>query len=186
MKRKLPLVFVLLLVSCGGVDTGNGTGTQLSAEEAAAIALAATGDAYVASIQDAEALALTFNGETSGVMGRAEWDGTIDVTDNLNGDYEIIFTNYRAVPGGAVLNGDMQVAVSENGTACSGTWMIVDLLFDNDVNDFELDTTGTGITLQGSDCSNMNLSGSVNVSGDATGNNCVVTGTTTNPVVNCL
>lgn len=183
----LGLIFVM---NCGSISSETSGDGALSNEAAAALALSAAGDAFEASLQAAQGMtllsSLAFDGETSGISGTAEWDGTIDSTTNLNADYEIFFLNYQVAADGVVLGGSMAVAVSESDSSCSGTWMIADLPFDNVTHDFTLNTTGTGLILQGSNCTNMNVSGSVNISGDAVGNGCTVTGTTILPVVNCL
>lgn len=185
----------LSFVSCGGIGTTNGNGeTSLSAEAAAEAALDAAGAAYIASIQAASAQAfvivpinksLIFEGETSGVSGRVLWDGDIGATENLDLNYDITFINYQATSGGVTLEGLMGVAVSENGTSCSGTWNISDLVFDDGLNDYEITTDGSGIILQGSNCEEMSLSGEVNISGAASGNGCIVSGTTANSNVSC-
>jgi len=168
-----------------------------TASNSSTSALDSVGSAYVASIEQGkmevmalnlgELMGLSFGGNIQGSNGIAAWSGTIDNTANLQMDYTITFTDYAADPGAIEITGDVGVAVSQTDTDCSATWNINDLeLIDPlTIDQFFVSSTGSGLTLSGTDCEIMTLSGRVDVSGDAAGNDCDVTGTTTSPNVDC-
>ncbi len=186
------LILCLMVVFAGGCDAqlGVDVGKNLSNVEAATQSLTAIGDAYSDAIREAEAeglgliLAIAFEGEANGaVSGTAEWQGNVDTG---NADFTITFGGYQVATDDVFVDGDVQVAVSRTGDGCSGTMSIVDVPFSNEGHDYEITATGTGLTLTSEgDCENMNVTGRVNVSGDATGDDCIVTGTTNNFEVSC-
>ena len=168
-----------------------------TASNAATSALDSVGSAYIASIEQAkmevmtlyvgELMALSFEGDIQGSTGVASWQGTIDDTSNLQMDYTITFTDYAADPGAIEISGEVAIAVSQTNIDCSATWNISDIELIDPLNldQFFLSSRGSGLILGGSDCDIMTLSGRVDISGDASGTNCIVTGTTSNPDVNC-
>jgi len=166
------------------------------ASDAASDSLQTAGVAYQASVEAAEnqiltlvssLQALSFAGSLPGVTGFASWSGTLEPTENLELNYVITFVNYSASDNGVQLNGELAIAVSESNTDCSGAWNTNSLLIFDPIDDltFAMTTIDSGLILSGIFCDIMSLSGQVDVSGDAIGNDCPVSGTTANPNVAC-
>ena len=191
--KHLSLVACLIMISLASCSDAFDAGI---AGPVAGDALEAAGTAYEASVLEAEqqvmALllslqALSFQGSLQGITGSATWSGTIEPTTNLELNYVITFNDYSIVEDGVQITGDLAVAVSESAGDCSGAWNSNNILiFDPlDKLDFALSTDGLGLILSGSLCDIMTLSGQVDIRGDAFGDNCLVSGTTANPNVDC-
>lgn len=192
IKLFIPLaaLFMIFLTACSNaLDAG-------IAGPVASDALEAAGTAYETSVLEAEqqmaALrlsfqALTFQGTLTGVTGSATWSGTIGPTTNLELNYVITFTDYSIVQDGVQITGDLAVAVSDSGTDCSGAWNSNNILIFDPVDklDFALSTDQLGLILGGTVCDIIGINGQVDIRGDAIGNNCSVSGTTSNPLVDC-
>lgn len=195
------------LVACGATEEGGGDDDDDNdatvADTAATGALDATGDAYLASLDDAEAVVgalfqalsvsagieptiknVSFEGNEDGAAGTVSWNGQIDETDTLNLDYTLTFADYQALAGGVAIDGAFSISVSEGADNCTGAWNIADLDVTSGTSQVTLDSTGAGLTLSGSNCESMTLDGSLDVSGDVTAD-CDVSGGITSPTVAC-
>ncbi len=212
MKKKSLLFLSLLLcghfcLACSAVeDAANSDDDDDDAQvadTAATGALDTTGDAYLASVDDAEAAAaaliqalsvsdaidtrvkaVSFSGNESGNAGTVSWTGTVGETDSLNLDYTITFDDYQASAGDVTVDGDFSISVSEGTTDCSGAWNIADLDVVSDQNAVILDSTGAGLTLSGTNCENMSIDGTLEISGDVVAD-CSIDGTVNSPSVDC-